>query len=79
MVWKLAAIWDLFKDFNEKYQENFMLLESLPQLTKCLSFRGSYSFCVYMKSKPAKYGIKIFSIACARTFYTTKIEVYVGK
>lgn len=32
-----------------------------------------------MKSKPAKYGIKIFSIACARTFYTTKIEVYIGK
>lgn len=32
-----------------------------------------------MKSKPAKYGIKIFSIACARTFYINKIEVYVGK
>lgn len=27
MVWKLAAIWDLFKDFNEKYQENFVIRE----------------------------------------------------
>uniref|UniRef100_A0A1B6CKB4 PiggyBac transposable element-derived protein domain-containing protein n=1 Tax=Clastoptera arizonana TaxID=38151 RepID=A0A1B6CKB4_9HEMI len=32
-----------------------------------------------MKSKPAKYGIKIFSMACARTFYISKMEVYVGK
>lgn len=32
-----------------------------------------------MKSKQAIYGIKTFSSACARTFYTNKIEDYIGK
>lgn len=32
-----------------------------------------------MKIKPVKYGIKMYSLACARTFYTSKVEVYVGK
>lgn len=36
MVWKLAAIWDLFKDFNEKYQENFVIREFATALFRVL-------------------------------------------
>lgn len=32
-----------------------------------------------MKSKLGINGIKILSLACAGTFYTNEIEVYVGK
>lgn len=32
-----------------------------------------------MKSKPAKYGIKIFAMTCARTFYTNNLEIYGGR
>lgn len=42
------------------------------------SFRGRCNFRVYMKNKPAKYRIRIFLLACARTFYTSNMEVYVG-
>lgn len=33
----------------------------------------------FYEVKPAKYGIKIFSMTCARTFYTSNMEIYAGK
>ncbi|CAK1592286.1 unnamed protein product [Parnassius mnemosyne] len=32
-----------------------------------------------MPNKPAKYGIKLFSLADATIYYTKKLEIYVGK
>lgn len=46
---------------------------------QCSSFRGRCSLCQYIKNKPAKYGIKIFLIVCAKSFYTSNLEVYAGK
>ena len=42
------------------------------------AFRGRCSFRQYIPSKPDKYGIKIFALVDAQTFFTSKIEVYVG-
>jgi hypothetical protein len=44
-----------------------------------IPFRGRCSFKQYIPNKPAKYGLKIYSIADARTFYTYNLELYVGK
>ena len=44
-----------------------------------VAFRGRCSFKQYMPKKPSKYGIKIFSLCCAQTFYNKTMEVYVGK
>lgn len=41
-------------------------------------FRGRCSFRQYIPSKPNKYGIKIQALVDSRTFYTSKMEVYVG-
>lgn len=41
-------------------------------------FRGRCSFRVYMKNKPAKYGIKVFLLCDARTYYTVNMEIYAG-
>lgn len=73
---KLAAIHDLFQDFNENCQANYVVSKLVTIDEMFDSFRGRCSFRAYMKNKPAKYGLKTFSMACARTFYTSKMEVY---
>ncbi|XP_039278786.1 uncharacterized protein LOC120350261 [Nilaparvata lugens] len=34
---------------------------------------------MYIPSKPAKYGLKVFTLVDARTWYVLNSEVYVGK
>lgn len=41
-------------------------------------FRGRVSFLQYMPNKPAKYGIKVFALVDAKTFYCLNMEVYAG-
>nr|CAH7765836.1 unnamed protein product [Callosobruchus chinensis] len=36
-------------------------------------------FRVYIPNKPSKYGIKVFALVDARTFYTVNLEVYLGE
>ncbi|KAL4120740.1 hypothetical protein QTP88_013376 [Uroleucon formosanum] len=43
------------------------------------SFRGKCRFRQYIANKPAKYGIKIFSLVDSRTFYTLNMEIYCGQ
>lgn len=42
------------------------------------AFRGRCGFRQYIKSKPARYGIKIFAMTCAKSFYTSNLEIYAG-
>jgi hypothetical protein len=42
-------------------------------------FRGYAPFRVYMKSKPEKYGIKIWILADSTTSYCKNLQVYLGK
>lgn len=43
------------------------------------SFRGRCRFRMYIPNKPARYGIKVFSLVDSRSFYTYNMEVYCGK
>lgn len=43
------------------------------------ALRGRCAFRQYMPKKLARYGIKIFSLACAKTYYTQKLEIYCGQ
>ena len=42
-------------------------------------FRGRVIFCVYIKDKPDKYGIKMFTVCDSKTGYVLCTEVYTGK
>lgn len=44
-----------------------------------IPFRCRCSFKQYIPNKPAKYGLKMYSLVGARTFYTYNLELYVGK
>ena len=42
-------------------------------------YRGKCPFKQYILSKPHRYGIKIYVLADAKTFYPINLEVYIGK
>uniref|UniRef100_A0A1B6JQP1 PiggyBac transposable element-derived protein domain-containing protein n=1 Tax=Homalodisca liturata TaxID=320908 RepID=A0A1B6JQP1_9HEMI len=76
---RLAPIRDLFELLVEKCKTNFSVSEYLTVDEMLESFRGRCKFRQFIKNKPAKYGLKIHALTCARTFYTMNLEVYAGK
>lgn len=76
---KLAPIMDLFNGFIFKCQENYSVSEFVTVDEMLEAFWAKCSFRQCIKSKPARYGIKVYSAVCAKTFYTLNMEVYVGK
>lgn len=75
---KLAKIRPILDPFINKCQSAYSPSEYVTLDEMLDSFRGKCPFRQYMPSKPAKYGIKMFALCCSRTFYTVKLEVYVG-
>lgn len=43
------------------------------------AFRGRFSHVVYNKSKPTRWGIKMYQVSDSTTGYTSKVEVFVGR
>ncbi|XP_043529513.1 piggyBac transposable element-derived protein 4-like isoform X2 [Frieseomelitta varia] len=75
---KLAAIRDVFDIFLTNCQESYLLSEYCTIDEQLVPFRGRCSFRQYIPNKPAKYGIKIFTLADANSRYTFSMEIYVG-
>lgn len=76
---KLAPIRWLFEEFVSNCKTNYIIGEYATIDEMLEAFRGRCSFRQYMKNKPARYGIKIFSLADACSYYTLNMEIYVGK
>lgn len=76
---KLAPIRSLLEDFNNNCKKVYCLSEYMTIDEMLVPFRGRCGFIQYMPNKPAKYGIKIFALCDAKTFYTSNIEIYCGK
>lgn len=76
---KLAPIRSILDLFITNCKSAYSLGEFITIDEKLQAFRGRCSFVQYIPNKPAKYGIKIFALCDARTFYTGNLEVYCGK
>lgn len=76
---KLAPIRQIYDPFVKNCQTYYKNNEYVTIDEMLESFRGSCRFRQYMPSKPAKYGIKLFSLVDAVSFYTKNLEIYVGK
>lgn len=76
---KLAAFREVFEMFITHCENNFSLGEFVTIDEQLVPFRGRCSFRQYMKSKPARYGLKIFTLADAKVFYVKTMEIYLGK
>ncbi|KFM59493.1 PiggyBac transposable element-derived protein 4, partial [Stegodyphus mimosarum] len=75
---KLAPIREFFEDFVNNCQKYYTVGEFITIDEKLEAFRGRCSFRQYIPNKPAKYGIKVFALVDARTFYTWNLEIYPG-
>ncbi|XP_018310782.1 uncharacterized protein [Mycetomoellerius zeteki] len=77
LVDKLAAIREIFEDFVANCKTHYNISEYATVDEIMLDrFRGKCSFPQYIKSKPEKYGIKIFVLVDTQTLYTTNLEIY---
>lgn len=75
---KLEAIKTIYHNFNEACTKYFdpshVCIDE-----RLAKYRGRCPFRVYMKSKPGRYGIKIWSAADGKTSYILNTQVYTGK
>lgn len=72
----LAAISDIFNRFSVHSQKNYSCGQYTTVDEMLVAFRGKFRNRVYMKSKPAKYGVKIFILTDARTSYFMNGSIY---
>lgn len=75
---KLAPIRHIFDSMNSNCRKHYSIGEHTTIDEMLEPFRGRCPFRQYIKSKPSKYGIKIFALADAKTFYCSNMEVYCG-
>lgn len=75
----LHRLRDLLGTFVHKCKAAYTPSEYVTFDEKLEAFRGCCGFLQYIPSKPNKYGLKIYAISCEKMFYTTILEVYLGK
>ncbi|UYV69595.1 hypothetical protein LAZ67_6004045 [Cordylochernes scorpioides] len=76
---KLAAIRDFVESFIVNCKKLYTPGSYMTIDEKLVPFRGRCDFKQYLQGKPAKYGLKVYALCDARTFYTLNLEVYCGK
>lgn len=76
---KLAPIRQISDLFKIQLLNNYSVGTNVTIDEKLEPFRGRCSFRQYIKSKPAKYGIKIFLLTDSKTYYTSHFEIYCGQ
>lgn len=75
----LAPIREVFEAFVEQCQKMYTPGENCTIDEMLVAFRGRCKFRQYIPSKPARYGLKIFSLVDSKTFYVNNLEIYAGK
>ena len=76
---KLAPIRNLFSEINTLLLRYYTPSEYLIVGEQLVPFRGRCPFRQCIPSKPDKYGMKIFWICDAKSFYPLKAKPYLGK
>jgi len=72
----IRELWDLFIN---NCKSNYTPGENLTIDEQLLGFRGKFSTRVYIKSKPARYGLKILLLNDSRTFYMCNAISYTDR
>jgi len=71
---KLAPIRDVFESTISRFQKAYTSNEHITNDEQLVVFRGKCPFCVFTKTKPGKYGIKLWSAADAQNFYACNMQ-----
>lgn len=76
---KLAPIREIVELFTTNCQTHYNTGSHLTIDERLLPFRGNAPGRVYMKTKPGKYGMKIWIMTDSATSYCKNLQVYLGK
>lgn len=76
---KAAPIRDLWLMLNANLRTHFRPYLNMTVDEQLYGYRGRTRFTQYMKSKPAKYGIKVFWLADSKTGYPLQGSIYTGR
>lgn len=74
---KMEAIKSIYQNVNDNCKK-YLLPLHITVDERLATFRGKCPFRVYMRSKPGRYGIKIWTVADAKTGYILNSQVYTG-
>lgn len=74
----LAPIRDIFSEFVSQCKASYNV-GAFGTIDEMLEpFRGRCRFRQYIANKPAKYGVKIYAVSDAKTYFTINMEIYAG-
>ncbi|XP_071051100.1 piggyBac transposable element-derived protein 4-like [Onthophagus taurus] len=76
---KLAPIREVSDMFAANCRESYEASNTGTVDEQLVTYRGRCPFKVYMPSKPGKYGIKIWTLCDAKTYYCCNFDIYLGK
>ena len=76
---KFEPIREVFETINACFRQNYSPLIHLTVDERMVGFRDRCPFRVYIKSKPARYGLKLWVCADVKTSYILNIQPYTGK
>ena len=76
---KLQPIREVFESWVSYLQDSYTPGTCMTVDEQLVPFRGRCPFRQYIPSKPGKYGMKIWTICDAASYYTWKMQVYTGK
>ncbi|KAE9525832.1 hypothetical protein AGLY_014058, partial [Aphis glycines] len=68
----------VFEYFVDNCKKAYTISEYVTIDERLQAFRGHCSFKMYIPNKPAKYGIKIFALVDAISYYKRNLEIYAG-
>lgn len=76
---RLAAVRSIWEQFLSNLRRHYEPHETLTVDEQLVGYRGSIPGRTYIPSKPAKYGLKVFWLAEARSGYALNAKIYSGK
>ena len=76
---RFGLIRELWDAVIENCKKNWISGPVLTVDEQLEGLRGRCLFCMYISNKPAKYGIKIFMVCDADSFYCLNAFPYLGK
>ncbi|CAD7081857.1 unnamed protein product [Hermetia illucens] len=76
---KLAPIRNVYDKWVNRLKMCYTVGKNVTVDEQLVPFRGRCPFTQYIPSKPHKYGIKIWCLCDASTYYAWNLEVYTGR
>jgi hypothetical protein len=75
-IYKVKEVWD---DFIQRCRANYWPAQQVGIDEAIKRFKGRCSFKQYIKSKPVRWGLKVFAVCCSATGYLWNAAIYCGR